>query len=247
MRRVRVWVVMVMTGAGLTACGEAGLDTRTFDLNYLRTWEAERLITPYVFTDREGAPGAFQVAGSAITVRETPDNLEKIERMLAEFDRPRPTVMLHFQIIRADGAADTDPAIADVERELRRLFRFDGYELVAETRVGGIQGTGIRQAARGGGEEFLIESGVTEVRDRGESPTVTLDVRLSTAEVPQALTTQVTIPTGHAVVLGTAQTQEEGALILVVRAEISAAGSVPSGAAPADGRTAPTEDSAADG
>ena len=75
----------------------------------------------------------------------------------------------------------------------------------------------------------MIASGVTDVRDRGETPTLTLEVQLSTNAVGNALSTQVTIPTGHAVVLGTAQTQQEGALILVVRAEIA-----PSGAGPAD-------------
>ncbi|HUG42525.1 MAG TPA: hypothetical protein VMM12_18825 [Longimicrobiales bacterium] len=217
--------------AGLVACGGGELDTRTFELKYMQLHEARALISPYVYGDREGAPGTFEVAGSALTVRETPDNLEKIERMLADFDRPRPLVMLHFQIIRADGAAAPDAAIADVERELRRLFRFEGYALLAETRVGAMEHTGIRQIARGGGQEFVIAGGVGTL-SRSENPTVTIEVQLGTEEEPSALRTQVTTPVGHTVVLGTLETRDSGALILVVRAEIAGGEATPLPTAP---------------
>lgn len=231
MRRLLTVVAVTMAAAG---CGGPDLDTRTFRLKYLQAHELSMLVAPYVYTDREGAPGRFETSGSALTVRETPDNLAKIERMLEEFDRPRPLVMLHFQIIRANGGESGDPAIAEVERELRRLFRFTGYELLAETRVGAMEGSAIRQVARGDGESFLLEGGVEEVRAAPDGTTLTLFVRLSTSDVPEALQTQVTVPAGHAVVLGTAETEESGALILVVRAQIAGADTT----APADAASA---------
>lgn len=223
MKRVTM-VAVAALAAGLVGCGGDDLDTRTYRLSYLQDAEARRLIAPYVYVDRENAPGSFEVAGSAMTVRETPDNLERIERMLAEFDVAQPLTMLHFQIIRADGAAAPDPAIAEVERELRRLFRFEGYSLLAETQVGVMEGAAIRQTARGGGQEFLIEGGVSAVRSRGETPTISLQLHLWTeGGTKQPLQTQVTIPAGHAVVVGTLETAESGALILVVRAEVAGA------------------------
>ncbi|HUP20494.1 MAG TPA: hypothetical protein VM778_11130 [Gemmatimonadota bacterium] len=227
MRRILVTV----TGAALAvlaACDGPALDTRTYQLRYLPPREALSMVEPYVFRDRDDRAGTLSIAGAALTVRETPDNLAKIERMLEQFDRPQPLVMLHFQIIRANGGGDGDPAIAEVERELRRLFRFSGYELLAETRVGTMQGSGVRQIARGGGEAFFIEGGVQEVRVRPDGTTLTLELGLSTESVPNALRTQVTIPTGHAVVLGTAETESSGALIVVVRAEL--AGGAPAAA-----------------
>jgi hypothetical protein len=233
MRRAH-WVLLLPVAVAFSGCAEPELDTRTFEVRYLAGYEVENLIAPYVFSDREGQPGTMSTAESAVTVRETADNLDKIARVLEEFDRPRPSVMLHFQIIEADGAATTDPAIADVEAELRRLFRFDGYRLVAETQVGGIQGTGIRQMVvpTGGGpgprpygsaesaEGLMIRAGVTEVRTGGETSTVTLDVLLE-ASFGDILSTSVTIPAGHSVVLGTASPPGfQGALILVVRAEV---------------------------
>lgn len=86
----------------------------------------------------------------AVTVRETPDNLDKIARVLAQFDRPTLSVRLHFQIIQADGAARSDPAIAEVEAALRKLFRFRGYRLVGEAVVGGTEHSEASQEIAGG-------------------------------------------------------------------------------------------------
>lgn len=209
-----------------TGCGGEDLETRTFEVRYLPSHEIRALVEPYVFTEREGRPGTMSSMDGALTVRETEDNLGRIERVLERFDRPRPTVMLHFQIIEANGARAADPAIAEVERELRRLFRFEGYELVAETQVGGIQGTSFGQVVDAGeGEpEFMIRGGVTEVRRSSNGVTVTVEVGLFAGGAGDILQTTVTIPAGHSVVLGTAKAPgREGALILVVRAEVMAA------------------------
>ena len=206
----------------LGGCQGPELDTRTFEVRYLPSHQVDALIAPYVYTDRERSPGTLSATEGAVTVRETEDNLDKIARVLEQYDRPRPTGMLHFQISEADGAVGTDPAIADVEQELRRLFRFEGYELLAETKVGGIAGTALHQVvrARDGDTEFGIRGGVSEVRTGASGATVTLDVELS-SRGGQGLATTVTIPADHTVVLGTAQAEGvEGALILTVRAEV---------------------------
>lgn len=219
----RVLILVALAAVVAPGChGGSELETRTLEVHYLAQHQVEALIRPYVFTDRETNPGMMSSTEGAVTVRETSDNLEKIERVLAEYDRPRPTVMLTFQIIEANGAAARDPAIAAVEEELRRLFRFEGYDLVAETQVAAIQGTGVRQVVGSAGrpDQFVIQTGVTEVRTGGETTTLTLDVRLD-GVAGVILETSVTIPAGHSVVLGTARAPSfDGALILVVRGEI---------------------------
>ena len=118
------------------------LETRTFALAHLSESAAVALITPYVYGDRPGAPGTFNYAASALSVRETPDNLDKIARMLEEFDvatKP-PSYRLHFQVVAANGDESTDPRLAPVEAELRKVFRFDGYSLVGEGFVTVSQG-----------------------------------------------------------------------------------------------------------
>lgn len=222
MGRVRTILLILATLPAVAGCGgDGGLETRTFQLRYLQPHTVTSLLDPYVYGDREGAPGRISVTESAVTVRETAENLDRIDRVLAQYDQPRPTVMLHFQIIRANGADGTDPAIAEVERELRRLFRFDGYELVADARIGGIAGTLIRQLAGRGDRQYIIEGGVNEVRSAVDPATVTLDVRLSAAGMGPILETGVTVAEGQSVVLGSARAPDaDDALILVVRADI---------------------------
>ena len=89
------------------------------------------------------------MVGSVITVRETADNLDRIARALAQFDRPQPGVRLRFKLIEADGVATRDPRIADVEAALRGLFRFRGYRLITDAVVNGIAGTEASQTLSG--------------------------------------------------------------------------------------------------
>ncbi len=209
----------------LAACGGPRLDTRTFQLKNLSGGEAAQLLAPYVFTDRKEAPGAISQASGAVTVRETPDNLEKIARVLAEFDRPHPGVRLTFQIIQADGAATTDPAIAEVEGALRKLFRFRGYRLLAEAVMGGMEFSEVRQVVSGPGGPYAISADILDVRGSGDSGTVRLRATLR-AEAQYAgpvLNTAVTLRPGQTAVLGNAQVGAKlgtGTLILTVRPEL---------------------------
>ena len=117
--------------------GHAALETRTFALEHLTTAEAMALVGPYVYDDRTTAPGkiSFGIA-RALSVRETPDNLDKIARMLEQFDvaSDAPSYRLHFQVVAANGG-ESDVRLAPFEEALRKVFRFDGYSLVGEGYV----------------------------------------------------------------------------------------------------------------
>src|SRR5436309_2835474 len=169
-----------ITLALLTACSPHGpsLDTRTFALKYLRGPDAVPIVVPYVYTDRPNGKGVFSVSDNAITVRETPDNLDKIARVLAEYDRPRPFVRLTFHLIEADGATSTDPAIRDVEATLRRLFRFQGYRLVAEGVVSATEKGEVTQALATTPNPYVLSASVQRLAGSADSPTVELNVRL---------------------------------------------------------------------
>jgi hypothetical protein len=207
------------------ACGRAPrLDTRTFELRHLTGNEAAEMVSPYVYVDRQGAEGRLSYSGNTFTVRETPDNLERIERVLAEYDRPRPTVRLHFQIIQANGAARTDPAIADVEAVLRRLFRFAGYRLVAQAVAGGREDSEFSQTLMGGETLYAIAGSIQQVRTSGDSGTVAVTVRLLQLHPTQELlSTSVNLRAGQTAVLGNAQISSRGGtLILSVKPELVA-------------------------
>ena len=117
---------------------EVELETRTFTLTGVDTKEAANIIDAHVYRDRSGNPGKMSADRNMISVRETPDNLDRIARVIAELNAAGETpgeYVLHFQLVEANGATERDPRIADIEAELRRVLRFDGYRLLGETFV----------------------------------------------------------------------------------------------------------------
>jgi len=214
------WLALVGLGV-LTACSGPELDKRTFALKYLRGEEARDIILPYVYDDRPDAPGLVSYKGTLITIRETPDNLEKIARVLAQYDRPAPSVQLHFQIIQADGATQSDPAIAEVEGALRKLFRFRGYRLVGEGLMSSTEYGESAQEIGGAGGPYTIVAHIGDVSGSADSGMVRLEASLTIPRVGQALRASVSLRTGQTAVLGNARLNPEGAtVILTVRPEL---------------------------
>jgi|SRR5437588_2935818 len=207
----------------LAACSPRGpnLDTRTFALKYLRGSDAVSILLPYIYTDRPYGKGVFSVSDNAITVRETRDNLDKIARVLAEYDRSRPFVRLTFHLIEADGAATTDPAIRDVEATLRHLFRFQGYRLVAEGVVSATEKGEVTQMLATTPDHYQLSASVRRLAGSADSATVELAVRLELLDRASRFNTTVTIPVGKTAVLGNVQALPHGrTLILTVRPEL---------------------------
>ncbi len=178
--------------ASLAACGGSALDrldTQTFQLQHLAAEEAAQLIDPYVYYDREGAAGRVSYVGNTLTVRETADNLAKISRVLTEFDQSKPGVRLHFQIIEASDRGPTqsvDAGIAEVEAELRKLFKYQRYRLLNDAVIGGTEGSHIEQAvgdmAMPDGNAWMISANIGTVRAFGDSGSVELHVGIRNRE-----------------------------------------------------------------
>ena len=213
------WALASVVVVALSGCqrGTPTLDTKTFTVKYLDNTTLSELIDPYVFKDREGAPGSYSAAPGAITVRETRDNLEKIARVLQEYDVPRPDIRLHFQLIEADGFTDTDPAIAPVEAQLRKVFQFKGYHLVGEALVGATDGTEIRQRLRDG---YVLGAHVY----RTDPSTVRVqEIQLFAPGLGTVLQTTVNVRVGQVLVVGTAAkgSNSTATLLLTVQAEES--------------------------
>ncbi|HXH63058.1 MAG TPA: hypothetical protein VNG95_02680 [Gemmatimonadales bacterium] len=206
--------LFVSLAVALAACGRPTLDTRTFDLHYLRGYEATQLLGPYVYADRPDAKGQISYTPTAVTVRETSDNLDKIARVLAQYDHPKPLVRLTFHLIQADGAVAADPAISDVEPTLRKLFRYRGYRMVEEGIFSATDGGEVHQSMGG----YNIAAELRGVAGVGDSATIDLGVRLSGRDVSFATT--VGLPIGKTAVLGNVGEDPRGTLILTVRAEL---------------------------
>jgi hypothetical protein len=219
MKRHLTALIVLFVAACSGSSPRLALDTRTFALRYLNPDEARSLVAPYVFTDRANSPGAMSATNGAITVRETRDNLERITRMLAQFDLPRPLVRLTFHLIQADGAATSDPAIADVEAVLRKLFRFRGYRLVEEGVFSATEGGDVTQQLGSAG--YVIGAEIHRVAGTGDSAIVQLGVHLRGRDVQFG--TQVGVPVGKTAVLGNVGEDPRGTLILTVKPELVSA------------------------
>jgi len=221
MRRPMTSILPVVTAVLLAggACERTPpLDVRTFSLSHLRPDEAHDLIAPYVYTDREGAPGVVTALDGAVTVRETPDNLDKISRVLGEFDVARPDVRLHFQLIEADGYTTHDERIAEVEEELRKIFQFGGYRLAGEAMIFATDGAQFAQAIRVGAEDYSLRGGVSRLSQGA--------IRLENVSIcclagGGGLETSAVVRPGQTLVLGSSPGEggSSTTLLLTVRAE----------------------------
>jgi hypothetical protein len=235
-RKLRFAIVLAAVIPALGACqpGIPELETRTFSLEHMDGPTAEILLMPYIYHDRESNPGMMTATERAVTVRETPDNLDRIARVLADLDQEPPEVLLRFQLIAANGPGEPDPRIADVEAELRALFRFEGYRLIGEAVVTPGSGRRFSTGILGSERDWSLTGGsLAQIVTTGPVPpvppappgrgTIRLDdITLWSTPNHQALRTSVTIRPGQTLVVGSARAPEgqAGAIILTVRAEV---------------------------
>lgn len=208
----------------LTVACEPRLEVETFELQRLAASQAAALVSPYVYPERDGAPGALDFNDRLLTVRETPQNLERIRALLSQYDRPAANLTLQFQLVEADGFQSRDPSIADVEAELRSLLRYEGYRLVGDAVVQIREGERAQlQIDRAGddGDEppFQLHAEVSRVSRSAEGEVADVAVVLEHPWYDRLLDTRVTVGAGTSMVLGTtsAGLAEAEAMILVLR------------------------------
>jgi hypothetical protein len=153
-------------------------------------------------------------------------------------DRARAVVTMRFQLIAALDSSHRDPAIAGIDAELRKLFRFSGYELIGEgtarTEERSEFTMSLSTKPKGPinervSEAFQIRGWVEGVEGTGDARTVRINVSLQSAmqgkDAPDLLRTGLTMPTGQGVILGSARPTmtfgSRAALILVVQPEVA--------------------------
>lgn len=237
--RGRRFALIPLLALGLPAPAQAqdprDLPVRTFKLQNLSAEDAAKLLGPYVNAPNGGVFEAGSI--NAITVRETHSVLALVDSLLRVHDRPRAVVTMRFQLIAALDSTYRDPAIAGIDAELRKLFRFPGYELIGEgtarTEERSDFTMSLSTKPKGAGNErtteaFQIRGWVEGVEGTGDARTVRISVSLQSAmqgkEAPDLLRTGLTMPTGQGVILGSARPTmtfgSRAALILVVQPEV---------------------------
>ena len=212
-------VLVLATGSDK---GASEYEVRTFDIdgtaNEMR--QALALVRPYVDEDR----GSVSTGLGAITVRETPDNLDRIARVLADLGYPEttpPSFSLQFQLVEANGTSESDQAIADLVGELRKTLRFDFYSLVGEAQIAVMPGANFEQVLRTPTAKYDIRGRLLEWSGSGYTLSLTLSGNYVKEESADSylggLKTYVGIRKGQTLVLGTVPVEGSATLLLVVK------------------------------
>jgi hypothetical protein len=241
MRKGLMLVAFLVLPAMAKAQDPRDLAVRTFRLQNLRPEDAAKLLGPYVNAPNGGVFEAGSI--NAITVRETHAVLALVDSLLKVHDRPRAVVTMRFQLIAALDSSVRDPAIAGIDVELRKLFRFSGYELIGEGTARSEErsdftmslSTKPTMVTLGSSsnkervtESFQIHGWVEGVEGVGDGRTVRINVSLQDGnrgkDAPELLRTGLTMPIGQSVILGSARPMisfgTRAALILVVQPEV---------------------------
>lgn len=238
--RCRVLIIAAVTSLTLPRLADAqdprDLSVKTFRLRNLKPEDAAKLLGPYVNAPGGGVFDAGSIG--AITVRETSSVLVLIDSLLRVHDRARAIVTMRFQLIAALDSAHRDPAIAGIDAELRKLFRFNGYALIGEGTARSEEMSEFTMTLSTGAqpykgeritEAFLIRGWIEGVEGSGNAGSVRVNIALNSAlhgkDADDLLRTGITMPLGQSVILGSARpTMTFGsrvALILVVQPEVT--------------------------
>ena len=162
-------------GAPKAAAPDAGMQARVFQLTHVSPNELERALRPLASV----GSGASTIVGNnstmTITVRDFPENLEAIAKVIALLDKPRPaperTIAepLEVQISLIAASADegfreapASAAIAPVLEQLRRTLSFRHYRYVTTLTQRVKQGWSNGGGGGGGASGFIADPFKTE-------------------------------------------------------------------------------------
>ena len=245
MRFVHIGAALCLATGSIAA---QTLETKTIELRHLKPIEAVKLLSPYV---RSTGGGVFDVSEKIliVTVRDTPDNIAIMERVLAKYDHSPATIRLVFQLIEADtgnrmvATAGRSAVSMDLDSTLRSVLKFPSYRLLAQgvATAGEFSNVSQRLANADGNFSYALTAEVGTIRlsdgpadqtagtvnlrvflDRSGTEAIYDGGKSSTRLVSdRVISTGLDVPLGHMVVLGTAATRATGvALILTVKPEL---------------------------
>jgi hypothetical protein len=138
------------------ASAEEPIKVHVFTFEHQSADDALGEIRP-LFSDRGSVE--LKQGGDTVVLRDQEDELEKILRTLRDFDHPRRSLRLRFQLLRAQRVPFSPPQLSSgvspalVER-LKQVLRYDAYQSMAETSFVSTEG---EQVAYDFGDDLGME------------------------------------------------------------------------------------------
>lgn len=136
---------LVALALGLSIAGSASaqvepkrqLETKTIELKHLKPEEAVSLLTPYI-VNASGTVSWVSPNMPIVTIKDVPENIGRMEKVLAKYDHSPATIRLVFQLIEADtgprmvSASNNRPLATDLDATLRSVLRFSSYRVIGQ-------------------------------------------------------------------------------------------------------------------
>jgi hypothetical protein len=112
------------------------LEAKTIELKHLKPDEATNLLKPYI-VNAFGSVTSVSPSMPIITIKDIPENIIRMEKVLAKYDHSPATIRLVFQLIEADTGARLVSAAnnrvsSDLDATLRSVLRFASYRLIGQ-------------------------------------------------------------------------------------------------------------------
>jgi len=112
------------------------LETKTIELKHLKPDEAVSLLKPYL-SNAMGTVSSVSPNMPIVTIKDVPENIGRMEKVLAKYDHSPATIRLVFQLIEADTgprvlALSAERLSSDLNATLRSVLRFSSYRMIGQ-------------------------------------------------------------------------------------------------------------------
>lgn len=147
--RVRNLACVVALAAGLSAAADAR-ELRVFSVRYRPVAEAAALVEPLISAD-----GSFTVQPkfNLLTVQDEPEVLDKVARLLADWDVPPLAYRVRVRLLIGTTVPPTPgppgPLISGLGADLSKVFHYTSYTEVETIQITTTEGTAVEALAGG--------------------------------------------------------------------------------------------------
>ena len=208
-----VAVALILAGAAPAAAQtEPALLVHAYTLRHQPAAEALTLVHPLL--TRRGSV-QLQPGGNTLVVRDEAEVVERVARLLREFDHPAKKLKIRIQVVRAGDGGEGEALDAELAARLGELLRYASYRVAAAADLEAREG---EVASYELGEEYRIsfQLGTLMSGERLKLHDFEVTRREDDEQRRRLLRTQVNLRLGRPMILGLAKNESSRRALLLV-------------------------------